>query len=146
MRVKKLINVSLYLLSCIPRCLRKRNLGKLDNSVLPDRVRVYDGGDDESADKKTMKTTRNNFDYLQFNCITFVLLNKVNSIVIIFKCNHDRIDGDKGRVLYAPPALLAEHLVFLSNEFNKGGTISFTHLYSKTLITKSLPYWDFFNI
>ncbi len=93
---KKLINVSLYLLSCIPTCLRKRNLGKLDNSVLPDRVRVYDGGDNESADKKTMKTTRKNFDSLQFNCITFVLLNKVNSIVIIFKCNRDRIVGDKG--------------------------------------------------
>jgi hypothetical protein len=40
--------------------------------------------------------------------------------------NFDSIDGNKGSVLYAPPELLAEHYVFLLNNCNKGGTISYT--------------------
>ncbi len=56
----------------------------------------------------------------------------------------DKNDANKGSVLYAPPALPAEHFVFLSKIENKGGTISSIRFYLKSLISEFkniLQHW-----
>jgi hypothetical protein len=98
---------------------------------------IYTGQNAEQ-NKKTLKTSnrRQCVSFCCFSCKRYE--NKFWLIAIYFVNLLDRIGADKGRVLYAPPALLAEHYVFLLNLYNKGGTISFARFNTQSLISKLL--------
>ncbi len=63
------------------------------------------------------------------NLYFYVILYS-NKHINTAKCRHDNCEVCQGSVLYAPPELPAEHLVFLSYLFMQGVTISNTQLTS----------------
>jgi len=84
----------------------------------------------EDNEQQLEKILQSNFDLI--DTLVFVYVNKMFKFACI--CKRDRIVAHKGSVLYAPPALPDEHFVFLSINYNKGGTISYTRSNYKTFL------------